>query len=277
MKWRCTWCGKPHEENDPPCDSCGHNAFEEAIVRVDEGEITEHASSEPDSVDTGADIVWACPDCGREHVRNSPPCSRCGTPMLEKTERTYEDVDRDLNTPSWFQVAKPYLPVVAGVAIVVALVATGVVSVPELPGTGAPAPPEAPGEGTEAAGIDLEETERLVHERLERDREHSRSYDDDLATYAEYYNLAYVAIKYEDAKVEAVSLDDFGLECHGTLDEEWLPSTLSLSSYDDEGALADGIVDRLQARGVDTGSEYTVEGLDIHVVDGTVHVFYGTC
>ncbi len=157
--------------------------------------------------------------------------------------------------------------------------ATGVVSVPTLSRSEStsPAPPDAPGTGTEAAGIDLEATEELVHDRLERDRRHSRSNDPSLAAYAEYYNRAYLAIEYDDANVEAVSLNDFGLECHGTLQEGRIPSTLSLSNYDDEAALADGVADRLQSRGVDTGSEYDIEGLDLHVVDGTVYVFYAAC
>lgn len=74
MKWRCDWCGKPHERNDPPCDNCGHHSFEKAVV--------------PTVSDGGSDgpIEWICAACGRSHPRNSPPCSRCGHTTLEKRE-----------------------------------------------------------------------------------------------------------------------------------------------------------------------------------------------
>ncbi|QLG47683.1 hypothetical protein [Natrinema halophilum] len=278
MRWRCTWCGKPHEENDPPCDACGHNTFEKAIVRVDEnGDRTEDEPAVSESVDTGRSFVWTCTECGREHVRNSPPCSRCGNPQLVQTEQTYDGLERDLSAPGWLEVMKPYVPVVIGFALVAAVFATGLVSLPDLPGSGPPAPPDAPGEGTEASGIDLETTEEVIHERLEAERSGSRRYDDGLAAYAEYYNRAYVAIEYEDARVEKVSLDDFGIDCHGTLDEGQLPYTFSIADYDDEATLADGVVERLQSGDVVTGSGYDVEGIDIHVVDGSVYVFYATC
>lgn len=73
MKWRCDWCGKPHERNDPPCDNCGHHSFERAVV-----------PSVPD--DGGGPIEWVCTECGRSHPRHSPPCSRCGHTTLEKRE-----------------------------------------------------------------------------------------------------------------------------------------------------------------------------------------------
>ncbi|MFC7058003.1 hypothetical protein [Halovenus salina] len=71
MEWRCEWCGKPHEEDDPPCDNCGHGQFEKAVVR--QTDLSEEGSQE-------ATIVWVCPDCGREHPKHAPPCSRCGNP-----------------------------------------------------------------------------------------------------------------------------------------------------------------------------------------------------
>ncbi|MEF8830385.1 MAG: hypothetical protein V5A23_02475, partial [Halobacteriales archaeon] len=64
MKYRCEWCGKPHERNDPPCDNCGHHSFERAVVPKAPEEAPE-------------EYVWVCPECGRVHPRNSPPCSRC--------------------------------------------------------------------------------------------------------------------------------------------------------------------------------------------------------
>lgn len=80
MEWRCEWCGKPHEADDPPCDNCGHGSFERAVAPVaPEGE--------------GGPTVWVCTECGRDHPRNTPPCSRCGAMTLEQDEQTYEEGD----------------------------------------------------------------------------------------------------------------------------------------------------------------------------------------
>ncbi|MFC6764395.1 hypothetical protein [Natrinema soli] len=287
MKWRCTWCGKPHAENDPPCDACGHNTFEKAVVRADDGghDGTESGTgadpntelTESGTVDTGPDYVWACPNCGREHVRNTPPCSRCGNPDLERVEQTYEGLERDLETPSWFAVAKPYLPILVVIGVIIALFATGVISPSILPGIGPPSPPDAPGEGTEAAGIDLEATTEEVHERLEADRDESRAVDDGLAAYSEYYNRAYVANGYGDADHEPPELSDFNADCSGEHAVRQVPGVLTIDDYDDERELVEDIVGALRSNDDVTRTGYDAEGLDIHVVDGSVYVIYTTC
>jgi hypothetical protein len=81
MEWRCEWCGKPHEEDDPPCDNCGHGKFERAVVR------------QGSSSNSGSTVVWVCTDCGREHTKHSPPCSRCNNATLERQEKTISDAD----------------------------------------------------------------------------------------------------------------------------------------------------------------------------------------
>ncbi|WP_137290198.1 hypothetical protein [Natronorubrum halophilum] len=274
MKWRCTWCGKPHAENDPPCDNCGHNAFEKAVVREGDDE-----SSVPrtDTVDTGTTYVWTCPNCGRDHVKNNPPCSRCGNPDLEKTEQTYDDVERDLVTPGWLEVARPYAPIIVVFGLIVALFATGIIPLSIIPGVGPPSPPDAPGEGAEAAGLDLEAAEGEVHERLEaeRDGDASRTHDGDLAAYAEYHNRALVAIEYEGAEPDGVEPSDFGADCRDAPHIRQFPGTLSTADYDDEAALADDIVASL--RDSSGGPELDSEGLDLHVVDGSIYVLYAAC
>lgn len=82
MRWRCEWCGKPHEENDPPCDNCGHGKFEEAVVQQ------AGAGDDQDSM-----LVWVCTECGREHTKNSPPCSRCNNATFERREKVVTDAD----------------------------------------------------------------------------------------------------------------------------------------------------------------------------------------
>lgn len=278
MEWRCTRCGKPHAENDPPCDECGHNAFEKAIVRVDERD------GEPsDTVETGPEYVWACTNCGREHVRNTPPCSRCGNPDLEKAERTYEGLERDLTAPGWLEVAKPYLPVAVLIALVVALFATGIVPPTVLPGIGAPSPPDAPGEGAEYAGLDLEAVDTDVHDRLEAEREagERRTYDDGLAAYAEYYNRMLVAVEFDDTEPDA---PDPGAFDHGCSDAQIVTAQLTLGDaavdeYDDERAFGDAVAEVLLTEyGEEMRSGFDSEGVDIHVApNGDVYVFYAAC
>ncbi|RKD97103.1 hypothetical protein [Halopiger aswanensis] len=295
MKWRCTWCGKPHAENDPPCDECGHNVFEKAVVRADEdssnangGAGTSGAPDEldgatPGTVDTGTQYVWRCPNCGRDHVRNNPPCSRCGNPDLEQTEQTYDEIDRELETPSWLELAKPYAPILVVIGLVVALFATGIVPPSVLPGIGPPSPPDAPGNGSQAGGIDLDRTAELVHEELETDRgaADSRTYDADLAAFAEYWNRALIASDYGDANPEPADPDAFGVDCAA---EDVVAVQLpqleeDIDGYDDESDLAAEIADALRPT-ADSGSsgDLSAEGLDLHVTDdGEIHGFYATC
>lgn len=286
MTWRCTWCGKPHEENDPPCDSCGHNTFEKAVARDESGatarETEPKIDPETGTVDTGTQYLWICADCGRQHMRNNPPCSRCGSHNLEQTEQNYEDIERELETPSWLEVAKPYLPIVVVIGIAAVLFATGVIPLSVLPGLGAPSPPDAPGNGTAEAGIDLEATEDLVYDRLEDERsaDASRIDDDGLAAYAEYVNRASVASRYDDENSRRVEPSDFGVDCERTGSLLALESGLGESSDEEELAanVADALLDSDGIPATEPGFER--EGVDIHVgpnPDETVYVFYATC
>ena len=273
MKWRCTWCGKPHESNDPPCDECGHNKFEEAVVRADE-------APDDGTVDTGTTYVWRCENCGRDHVKNNPPCSRCHHHDLTKVEQTYDDVERDLETPSWFEVAKPYAPVLLVFGVIVALFATGIVSPSIIPGIGPPSMPDAPGEADGAAGLEFETTEAEVHALLEAEREESRTYDESLAAFAEYQNRGGVAIEYDGAQPDPVEPGDFGVECGGDLvGGPLVLSDVDLEEYADESALAEDVSSAvLDVVGDDAVSGSDAEGLDIHETpDGSLAVFYVAC
>jgi hypothetical protein len=150
-KWRCAWCGKPHARNDPPCDNCGHHKFEKAVVPV--APETEGYERQP---------VWVCSECGREHQKNSPPCSRCGNAKLEKHVPSEDDYAEELSGTSYLDVLEPQyvlglaVALVAGVVLVLALL--GVVT---LPGMGPSLNvADVPGNASEAAGVDLAETER---------------------------------------------------------------------------------------------------------------------
>ena len=125
MKWRCEFCGKPHEEDDPPCDNCGHSGFEKAVVPR-----TDLAEGEREPA-----LVWVCAECGREHPKNTPPCSRCGAATLEKQRQAIDETEltapgyRDLLTPGYVLAA--LLAVLGTIVLVFAI--TGGVAVP---GTG---------------------------------------------------------------------------------------------------------------------------------------------
>lgn len=272
MTWRCAWCGTPHEDDDPPCDSCGYNSFERDDPDTATG-----------TVDTGPTYVWRCPSCGRDHVRNTPPCSRCGNPSLEKVEQTYGKVEEDLDVPSWFDVAKPYAPILIVLAVVVGLFATGIVPLSMLPGVGPPTPPDVPGDGEEVAGIDLEQTTIDVHDRLEVDRQsaESRIYDDDLAAYATYENRRLIANEFTDESHDQRQPSDFGVSCTADPVEIVItPNAPSFSDYDDEADLAAAIAVELQSSPVRDAVEsgYDAEGLDVHVApDGAIVVYYVTC
>jgi hypothetical protein len=120
MEWRCTNCGASHPRKNPPCHECGGMDFERVVVRLEWecdacGEPVEspnepcptcgetefsrlrdhdaepdplddevHVSSSTESQELADNITWECSNCGKRHVRNSPPCSRCGNVQLEK-------------------------------------------------------------------------------------------------------------------------------------------------------------------------------------------------
>lgn len=121
MEWRCASCGEPHRRNNPPCRECGHLQFERAVVRLewecdDCGTLADsdrtacercggesltrlhERTAQPDpefddevrvrkyprSQGRMEQFVWECRNCGKNHQRNSPPCSRCGHTAFEK-------------------------------------------------------------------------------------------------------------------------------------------------------------------------------------------------
>ncbi|OIB57977.1 hypothetical protein [Natrialba sp. SSL1] len=283
MKWRCTWCGKPHAENDPPCDSCGHNTFEEAVVRQDGDGQSGQTGQTIQTVDTGTTYVWVCSNCGRQHVKNNPPCARCGEHDLEKTEQNYEELETELQTPSWFEVAKPYLPVFGVIGIVLLLFGTGIISPSVIPGIGSPTPPDAPGDSTEAAGIDLDAVESQVVDQLAAERaDGSPSTDDALMAYATYHNRVFIEDEYGDGSHSPERPSEFGVSCQSDLVSTPLsPFEEDINGYADAGEdeLAADVTEVLVELDSMT-EEYGVasDGFDLHVApDGTVYVFYAAC
>lgn len=274
MKWRCAWCGKQHESNDPPCTTCGHGTFEEAAVPAEPHE----------TVDTGTQYTWNCTNCGRQHVKNNPPCARCGGHDLERAEMTYEDVDADLAAPGWLEVARPYAPVIAVLVLAGILFGTGIVSPSILPGIGPPTPPDAPGASDEAAGFDLEELETDAHERLEAEREAAgtgtRPPDAGLAGIAEYRNRQDVVTVSGGQRPPDPDPAEFDLSCTAEVRVERVgPLPESIESYRSASALADAVSRAIVSESGEraTAPSLSGEGIDVHVYESAVYVQYATC
>jgi len=196
MEWRCEWCGKPHEDNDPPCDNCGHGTFEEAVVRDD------NPTAEGGLETT---TVWVCEECGRTHTKHSPPCSRCGNHKLVMEEQRVED--SELDAPSYFDLVTPRyaigLLVVLGLATVFLLGVTGVVDVPGF-ATSVPDVEDVPGSATTAGNASLEDVEAsyvsALNDRRADDDAEAVGRTDELDEVAAYVTRQNVKADYGDAR-----------------------------------------------------------------------------
>lgn len=206
MEWRCAWCGKPHETDDPPCDNCGHNKFEKAVEQI-------AANGQAQG------SVWVCPDCGRQHQKHSPPCSRCGNLTLEQRDVSELDDPLDDIGTRWRDVVEPRD--VAGyvaVGVLLVVLALGVVGVIDLPGFGEPAVPEAPGEAETAGNLSLDAVEReyvvSLNERRQNESVVPLSTDGTLGRMAAYYNKAVVEAAYDGGDgPDSDALNRFDPDC----------------------------------------------------------------
>ncbi len=277
MEWRCEWCGKPHEENDPPCDECGHGKFEEAVVQVDTG-----------SVNTGTTYVWVCEECGRNHPKNSPPCSRCGHMYLEKREQAFDD--SELESASYFDIGKEYIAASVALVAVVALVATGIIPIPGLGGDDLD---DVPGEAEMADGHNLSDAESAIAVRINERRAEEGvpdlRDDSDLDAVAERYNKLLVEARYGDGERESLqdSYDEVGYECARTPAKEVgvVPSRddeRPLAAYDNESEFATVVVWEFTSGNSRNEEFFAADrdavGVDVHVApDGSVFVTMTAC
>ncbi|MFC6864456.1 hypothetical protein ACFQGE_13440 [Halomicroarcula sp. GCM10025817] len=282
MEWRCEWCGKPHEENDPPCDNCGHGTYERAVRQVNE-----------EVVEGGA--VWVCQDCGREHVRNRPPCRRCGGSDFERRVGPPESDPLDEIATSWRDVIEPkyvlgYLAVAALLALIVATT-FGFVSLPGF-GTDAPAAPpavpDAPGSADVVEGLDLAATEEayvaVLNERRGAAGASTVSRNATADEAAAYYNKARVDARYgggEGPDREAFAAFDLACSRPSVVAYEvaFDRTPQSVADFDDETAFATALVDSYAERGAAyRPAETGTVGVDVHVApDGRVFVTHVVC
>lgn len=271
MTWRCAWCGREYDSDDPPCETCGHETFEPV-------------SAESSSTFESGSLVWVCTDCGREHVKHSPPCSRCGGHSLETRESGATAFD-DVSSPGYLAVGKPYL---AGIVVVLGLVALVVTGVVPFPGIGGPpAPPEAPGDADRYGGLDLRTVEGELHDRFETERETAGGTERELGgdgtgAYIEYRTRHRVAETYDPAYDGSMpEAGAFDLQCGSQPRLGVATSSTDAGAFDDESAFADALADELLTAESFRGAVLTdaeSEGITVHVgPDGTVYVGYMAC
>lgn len=268
VKWRCTWCGREYDADDPPCETCGRETFEPV-----EGD-------EADSAFEAESFVWVCENCGREHVKNPKICARCSHPSLAKRPANETDLSEELSTPGYLSVGWPYVLGAVAVIAVVVLALTGVLPVPGVGGP--PAPPEAPGEATQAAGLELETVEAATLERFDAERGAERGRDQGLNELVTYLVRHEVATAYDpEYDEELPDLRAFDPNCGTELGGDVIELGLSPAAFDDEAALGDAIAAALLEdpgfEAVITG-DAGVEAVTVHATpDDTLTVGYAAC
>jgi len=298
MEWRCAWCGKPHEENDPPCDNCGHGEFEKAVVPM-------APESEDDDGDTIT--VWVCAECGNDHHKHTPPCDRCGGGPLERREVDYDEEavmaemlgdDEGGRSPS---ADVSYLDVLdtklvlgfVGVGLLVVVLALGfmgIVNVPGIPNDGGP----VPGNATTYQGLSLSTVEAEYVSELNARRaangDANLTRDQQLSSAATSFNQDRVRAEYADgeganSKAVARRVDDacgdadpasviFAVEAGQGQDAS--------QRFDSERAMAQALVSAYR-NSPDAPESFAntsngIVGVDVHVApDGRIYVTQFAC
>jgi DNA-directed RNA polymerase subunit RPC12/RpoP len=264
MEWRCEWCGKPHEEDDPPCDNCGHGTFEKAVVRQ-----TDLSTDGPETT-----LVWVCTSCGREHTKHSPPCSRCGSPTLEKRKQGVDE--NELSAPSYLDLLTPrYAAVLIVVAGIVAVLGLGFLGVIDLPGVGnsdVPGVENVPGNGTSTEnGLSLTAVEDAFVERLNDERATvgvgTVKRDGRLDDIARLENQQRVKADIQSGTVDEETVNELILEQCETAIKDTTTSDLTEVTDPETAAAAFAFVTPQDLR-----EEWDSVGVDVHSVGGEVYV-----
>ena len=271
MEWRCEWCGKPHEEDDPPCDNCGHGSFERAVVPV---------ANDEESLGSEA-TMWVCTACGREHTKHNPPCSRCGHGEFElQRQEVSED---ELEVPGYLDLLTPRyllgLVVVLAVAGVFVLGVTGIVPIPGF-GGGVPQVSDVPGDAAAAGTVSFDDAEQAYLTRLNDARESTDAptltRDSDLDAVAAFLNQKRV----KDDGVSSEERDGIQSALEGSC--ETSPRVVTASILPDSFTSASTLGDALVASSVSEAGTDAVEGtrtgLDLHATpDGQVYLLQVVC
>jgi DNA-directed RNA polymerase subunit RPC12/RpoP len=278
MEWRCEWCGKPHAENDPPCDNCGHGTFEKAVVRQ-----TDLADDEGPEATT----VWVCTECGRTHTKHAPPCSRCGNHKLVKKEQGVDE--SELSAPGYLDLVTPrYLLGLAFVLGLAGVFVLGVTGLAPIPGFGNPVPTVAdvPGNATAAGDISLADAETAYLEAVDDRRREAEvgtlSRDDRLDEIAAFLTQSRVKAEYGDG--DGVSGEQFRSlvsdSCDGRVRGAVVTADAATAGSAD--ALGRGLATEALGEGSSEESVGTMPerktGVDAHAApDGTVYLTHLVC
>jgi len=305
--WACSECGRTHQRNNPPCSRCGAMSFERER-RVYDGTGTDwdgsadEGSGGRDDRDTTAETAgeaqpdsrtmtsWICTDCGRQHTRNNPPCSRCGGMEFERHEQRFDDAETA--TVGWLEVvdAKVVLGF-AGALVMLALLVGPALGLFTLPGTGPPTVEDVPGEDEQVGGVALADVERsFVADLGERQAAGTDlAYDDGLSAMAAYTNRRVVKSVYADGNPPSrEEIEDAfpGVEACSeqvavdTFDAGGSVGGTPADSFDSADAMAAALVDAYLAEN-GGGSVQATDGFgaaDVHVgPDGRVFVTVVVC
>jgi len=88
MEYRCLDCGEP-AARPGECDSCGGTEFESLAEDHEPDDLDDEVRISPGAGTSPAEsaaVAWECSNCGKRHVRNSPPCSRCGGASFRRVD-----------------------------------------------------------------------------------------------------------------------------------------------------------------------------------------------
>jgi DNA-directed RNA polymerase subunit RPC12/RpoP len=271
MEWRCEWCGKPHDENDPPCDNCGHGTFEKAVVPVaDAGDELGSKSA-----------VWVCTECGREHTKHTPPCSRCGN---EKLVRERQEVsESELTAPGYLDLVTPkYVLGLVAVLGLGALFILGLAGVVPLPGFGnsVPSVSDVPGNAETVNDISLATVERTYLQNLDEARgmagAENITRDDRLDEIAVFVNQRVVKTEYGDGEPPAGEQvrELLGGSCEDS--PRVFSTTLDSRQFDSPVAIADAFASAAAEQGnIERGEKI---GVDVHTAPGgTLYLMQFSC
>jgi len=281
MEWRCEWCGKPHEENDPPCDNCGHGSFEKAVVQ--QTDLSEGDGDGPEST-----TVWVCTECGRTHTKHSPPCSRCGNHKFVREQQHVDDAE--LSAPGYLDLVTPrYLAGVVAVLVLAGAFVLGVTGVVYVPGLSPGLPPvsDVPGDAETAGDRSLAAVEAAYLEELnDRRREAGLSTldrNEEVDEVAEFANQRVVKVSYGGGDLpDRGQIDDAlsGTCSSGSVTPVFvtLDRGEGLDAADSDAALGEALVDRRAAESDLAEAERSLAGLDVHAApDGTTYLTQFTC
>ncbi|MFB6140884.1 MAG: hypothetical protein ABEJ26_10665 [Halosimplex sp.] len=273
-KYRCAWCGKPHERNDPPCDNCGHHKFEKAVVPV-----------APEDPDHEREPVWVCPECGRVHQKNSPPCSRCGSATLERRIPDDADYAEELSGTSYVDLLSARYVVGFAVALLAgAVLLLAILGVVTLPGTGH----DVPGSAAAVGGVDLRDAESAFVADLNERRANASldAYDRraKLDDAARLYNRGVVAQAYDGGSVPSGERvrEELDGACGGDVGGLTAYSRSfdgDSAAFDSPEALAVGLVDAYVAEAENFyETSNGLVGVDVHAApDERVYVTVVVC